>query len=176
MSDNDGGDRAPLPEQAQGRAHSGWQPGLWADRLIEQAGVGVTVLDRDGVVLYYNAWAAEHLDRKPEYIGEDVRRRHRRAVTNPRFDAMTALFENGRTEPVRYVARPYGKTTILVTVSPVRVGGELVGFSQIVLLKDEVQELCRRFDESGRESFEREMLPHGWSDTDGSDTDEARGD
>src|SRR4029453_18316144 len=103
----------------------------------------------------------EHLDRKPEYIGNDIRKRHRRAVTNPRFDAMLKLFEDGRVEPLRYVARPYGKTTILVTVSPIRVEGELVGFSQIVLLKDEVQELCTRFDTSGREYFEREMLPNG---------------
>ena len=34
--------------------------------------------------------------------------------------------------------------------------------SQIVLLKDEVQELCTRFDTSGREPFEREMLPNGF--------------
>jgi hypothetical protein len=74
---------------------------------------------------------------------------------------MLKLFEDGRVEPVRYVARPYGKTTILVTVSPIRVDGELVGLSQIVLLKDEVQELCARFDTSGRDSFEREMLPDG---------------
>ncbi|WP_207757793.1 hypothetical protein, partial [Nonomuraea cypriaca] len=103
----------------------------------------------------------EHLDRMPEYIGNDVRKHHRRAVTNPRFDAMLRLFEEGRVEPVHYVARPYGKITILVTVSPIRVNGELVGFSQIVLLKDEVQKLFALFDESGRESFEREMLPNG---------------
>ena len=143
---------------AQDRTLDGWQLGSWADQLLELAGVGVTILDRSGRVMYYNRWADEHLDRRPEYIGTDVRGRHRRAVTNPRFDAMLALFENGRTEPVRYVARPYGKTTILVTVSPIRVEGELVGYSQIVLLKDEVQDLCRRFDESGRDSFEREML------------------
>jgi sensor histidine kinase regulating citrate/malate metabolism len=137
----------------------GWGLDEWADRILEQAGVGVTILDRHGTVLYYNRWAAEHLDRKPEYIGTDVRKRHRRAQTNPRFDAMLRLFEEGRVEPVRYVARPYGKTTILVTVSPIRVDGELVGFSQLVLLKDEVQELCARFDATGRESFEREMLP-----------------
>jgi hypothetical protein len=46
-----------------------------------------------------------------------------------------------------------------VTVSPIRVDGELVGYSQIILMKDEVQELFRRFDESGRESFEKAMLP-----------------
>ena len=62
------------------------------------------------------------------------------------------------------MARPYGKTTILVTVSPIRIDGELVGLSQLVLLKDEVQELCARFDDSGRESFEREMLPDGYPD------------
>jgi hypothetical protein len=44
-------------------------------------------------------------------------------------------------------------------VSPIKVDGELVGFSQIVLMKNEVQELCQRFDESGRETFEKEMLP-----------------
>ena len=34
---------------------------------------------------------------------------------------MLKLFVDGRIEPVRYVARPYGKTTILVTVSPIRI-------------------------------------------------------
>ncbi|MFC3999189.1 PAS domain-containing protein [Nocardiopsis sediminis] len=155
------GDAALLPERLDGRIHPDWCLDDWAGRLLDEAGVGVTILDRSGVVLYYNKWASEHLDRRPEYIGGDVRERHRRAVTNPRFNAMLGLFENGRTEPVRYVARPYGKTTILVTVSPIRVQGELVGFSQIVLLKDEVQDLCRRFDESGRESFERDVLPDG---------------
>ena len=148
-----------LAEVSESRIATDWDLDQWADLILEQAGVGVTILDRHGTVMYYNKWASEHLDRKPEYIGKDVRKRHRRAVTNPRFDAMLRLFEEGRVEPVRYVARPYGKTTILVTVSPIRVNGELVGFSQIVLLKDEVQELFARFDESGRESFEREMLP-----------------
>ena len=150
-----------LAEVAESRIATDWDLDQWAGRMLEQAGVGVTILDRHGTVMYYNKWASEHLDRKPEYIGTDVRNRHRRAVTNPRFDAMLKLFEDGRVEPVRYVARPYGKTTILVTVSPIRVDGELVGFSQIVLLKDEVQELCARFDTSGRDSFEREMLPDG---------------
>ena len=147
---------------AESHTVSGWALAEWADHILEQAGVGVTIVDRNGSVLFYNKWAAEHLDRKPEYLGRDVRERHHRAVTNPRWNAMLQLFLDGRDEPVRYVARPYGKTTILVTVSPIRIGGELVGLSQIVLLKDEVQELCTRFDTSGRESFEREMLPNGF--------------
>lgn len=150
---------APLPELAESRIRPDWALSSWADRILEDAGIGVTILNRDGVVMYYNRWAADNLDRKPDYIDNDVRKRHRHKRTNPRFDAMLDLFKAGRVEPVRYVARPYGKTTILVTVSPIRCAGELVGFSQLVYLKDEVQELCRRFDETGRESFVREMLP-----------------
>lgn len=152
-----------LPEVTDRRILDGWNLQQWADRILEYAGVGVTIVDWDARVRYYNKWALDHLDRQPGYIGDDVRNRHRRAVTNPRFNAMLRLFEEGRMEPVRYVARPYGKTTILVTVSPIYIDGELVGFSQIVLLKDEVQALCARFDESGRDSFEREMLPDGWT-------------
>ena len=148
-----------LPEVADRRILAGWRLSEWADRILEYAGVGVTLVDRQGRCVYYNRWAKEHLDRKPEYIGDEIHHRHRRAITNPRFDAMLKLFDEGRMEPVRYVARPYGKTTILVTVSTIRDEGELVGYSQIVLLKDEVQTLCARFDASGRESFEREMLP-----------------
>jgi transcriptional regulator with PAS, ATPase and Fis domain len=151
-------DRRPDETPVSDRKLRGWNLSLLSDELLEWAGVGVTILDPGGNVLYYNRWAAENLDRKPEYLGHDVRNRHRRPITNPRFDAMLALFEEGRTEPVRYVARPYGKTTILVTVSPIIVAGRISGYSQIVLLKDEVQELCRRFDESGRNSFEQEML------------------
>jgi sensor histidine kinase regulating citrate/malate metabolism len=142
---------------AQDRTVPGWDLGGIAAEILEWAGVGVTILDAEGTVLYYNRWAAEHLDRRPEYLGQDVGD----TVTNPRFDAMIALFENGRREPVRYVARPYGRTTILVTVSPILVDGRIAGYSQIVLLKDEAQELCRRFDESGRRSFEDEMLRPG---------------
>jgi len=34
---------------------------------------------------------------------------------------MVKLFVDGRIEPVQYVARPNGKITILVTVSPIRI-------------------------------------------------------
>ncbi|OBH60267.1 PAS domain-containing protein [Mycobacterium sp. E2479] len=154
-------DRSEISDQ---RIVADWALGEWADRLVEQAGLGVTVLDRHGTVMYYNKWASEHLDRQPAYLGHSVHERHHRKITNPRFDAMLKLFKDGRIEPVQYVASPYGNTTILVTVSPIRFGGELVGLSQLVQLKDEVQELLARFDATGRESFEREMLPSGYPD------------
>ena len=151
-----------LPEIRDRRIRPGWALSEWADRILEEAGIGVTILDREGTVIYYNRWAAEYMDRNPSYIDDDVRHRHGRKVTNPRLDAMFELFENGRIEPVRYVAHPDGMKALLVTVSPIHSGDELVGFSQLVLFKEEVQELCARFDASGRESFEKEMLPNGW--------------
>jgi sensor histidine kinase regulating citrate/malate metabolism len=153
--------QADETETAGSHAFPGWALAEWADHTLEQAGVGVTIVDRSGSLPFYNNWAAEHLDRKPDYLGRDVRQHHRRAATDPRWNAMRQLFLGGRDEPVRYVARPFGKTTVQVTVSPIRIGGELVGLSQIVLLKDEVQELCTRFDNRGRESFEREVLLNG---------------
>ena len=155
---------ADLTEVSDHRIVAHWALGQWADRLLEQAGLGVTIVDRHGMVMYYNKWASEHLDREPGYLGHSVHERHRRKITNPRFDAMLKLFVDGRVEPVCYVARPYGGITILVTVSPIRIDGELVGLSQLVQLKDEVQQLCARFEATGRESFEREMLPNGYPD------------
>jgi len=160
-----------LPEITEKRILEGWNLSNWADRLLEHAGVGVTIIDPDGKLLFYNKWALNNLDRKPEYIGVNVKNNHKRKVTNPRFDAMLQLFKDGRRDPVRYVARPYGKTTIIVTVSPIIVDDELVGFSQIVLLKDEIEEMINRFNDTGRESFERAMLPDSWTSEDGEEDD-----
>ncbi|MFP3555465.1 PAS domain-containing protein [Paraburkholderia sp. SIMBA_049] len=148
-----------MPEVVDRRILSYWQLAEWADRILECAGVGVTLVDRMGRCVYYNKWAKDHLDRKPEYIGAEIYNRHRKAITNPRFDAMLRLFEEGRMEPLTYVARPYDETTIVVTVSPIYVEGELVGYSQIVLLKEELEATLQRFDLSGRKSFGRDMFP-----------------
>ena len=148
-----------LPEVLESRVVPGWELSKWADRLVDQAGLGITILNKDGHVMYWNQWAGSKLDRNPGYLGTDVRDRHKRRITNPRFDAMLKLFTDGRTEPVHYVARPYGGISILVIVSPIRVDGELLGYSQFVLMKDQVQDLFNRFNETGRESFQKDMLP-----------------
>ncbi|WP_108818094.1 PAS domain-containing protein [Pseudovibrio sp. Alg231-02] len=158
MTDN----KSELPEVTEQRILEAWRLSGWADRLLEEAGIGVTIIDKDGKLLYYNKWASENLDRQPRHIGHighNVKKNHRRAITNPRFDAMLQLFKDGRKDPVRYVANPYGTTPILVTVSPIHIDGELVGFSQFVLLKEEVQDLCCLYDQHGRDPFEKAMLP-----------------
>src|SRR5215510_12423463 len=72
---------ADLAEVADHRIVADWALGEWADRLLEQAGLGVTILDRHGMVMYYNKWASEHLDRQPAVRrhAQAVRRRPHRA-------------------------------------------------------------------------------------------------
>jgi hypothetical protein len=81
---------ADLTEVSDQRIVADWALGEWADRLLEQAGLGVTIVDRHGTVMYYNKWASEHLDRESGYLGHSVRERYRRKITNPRFDAWQA--------------------------------------------------------------------------------------
>ena len=71
---------------------------------IDLMGVAVTIIDTEGRLLYYNRHAEKILDRKPEYIGEDLRTHHKKPASNEKFDAMMLAFEQGRTESFRYEA------------------------------------------------------------------------
>ena len=104
---------------------------------MECMGVGVTVIDPKGTLLYYNQHAAKILDRKPEHIGSDIHSHHRKATSNEKLDLMLQEFDKGRTEPFRYEAKPYGEV-LFVTLSPIRKDGEFVGCVQSVLLRKNV--------------------------------------
>ncbi len=105
---------------------------------VECMGVAVTIIDTKGTVLYYNRQAAKILDRKPEYIGEDLHSHHKKATSNKKVDMMLQDFQNGRTEPFHYEDRPYGKT-ILVTLSPILENGKFIGCTQSVQLKEDTE-------------------------------------
>jgi len=107
------------------------------DLAVECMGVAVTIIDTKGTVLYYNKHAAKILDRKPEYIGKDSHSHHKKAATNKKFDLMLQAFEEGRTEPFHYEAKPYGKI-LFVTLSPMIKDGHFVGCVQSVQLKEEI--------------------------------------
>ena len=98
--------------------------------------VAVTIIDPKGTLLYYNRRSAEILDRKPEYLDQDIHLHHQKAATNQKIDSMLQEFSRGRTEPFRYESRPYGKT-ILVTLIPIRKDGQFVGCVQSVRPKEE---------------------------------------
>lgn len=105
---------------------------------MECLGVAVTILDPNGVVLYYNQHAAKILDRKPEYIGSEVYAFHKKASSNEKIMSMIHEFRNGRTAPFRYKAKPYGKT-VFVTVSPIMEQGIFKGIVHSAILEEEVK-------------------------------------
>ena len=100
-------------------------------------GAAVTIIDTEGMLLYYNRRAEEILDRKPEYIGTSIRSHHKKAASNRALDSMLQEFRRGRKEPFHYRAEPYGEV-ILVTLSPMVENGEFLGCVQSVQLKKDV--------------------------------------
>lgn len=105
---------------------------------MEGMAVAVTIIDTEGTLLYYNKQAAKILDRKPEHVGNDVHSHHKKTATNRKLDLMLKDFNEGRTEPFHYEAKPYGKI-LLVTVSPILENGKFVGCVQSVLLKEGIE-------------------------------------
>jgi DUF438 domain-containing protein len=105
---------------------------------MESLGIGVTIIDAKGTLLYYYKQAARILDRKPEYIGEDVYSHHTKATSSQKLESMIEAFQKGRTEPFHYEARPYGKT-ILVTLSPILENDSFIGCSQCVQIKEDME-------------------------------------
>jgi transcriptional regulator with PAS, ATPase and Fis domain len=101
-------------------------------------GVAVTIIDPNGILLYYNQHAAKVLDRKPEYIGAEVYGLHKKATSNEKIKFMINEFQRGRTTPFHYKAKPYGKI-IFVTVSPILEEGIFKGCVQSVVLEEEVK-------------------------------------
>jgi sensor histidine kinase regulating citrate/malate metabolism len=101
-------------------------------------GVAVTIIDTKGTLLYYNKQAVKILDRKPEYIGNDVYSHHMKATSSEKLESMIQDFQKGRTEPFHYEAKPYGKT-ILVTLSPILENDKLIGCAQSVQLKEDIE-------------------------------------
>ena len=105
---------------------------------LDCMGVALTIIDREGTLLYYNKHAANILDRKPEYIGEDVHSHHKKAESDKKLDLMLQDFQKGRTEPFHYQAKPYGKI-ILVTLSPILENGKFIACAQTVQLKEDIE-------------------------------------
>lgn len=101
-------------------------------------GVAVTIIDTKGTLLYYNKQAVKILDRKPEYIGNDVYSHHKKTTSSEKLESMIQDFQKGRTEPFNYEAKPYGKT-IFVTLSPILENDKFIGCAQSVQLKEDIE-------------------------------------
>ena len=102
--------------------------------IVDRIPVAITVIDLEGHILFYNNYASQVLDRKPEYLDTDIRDCHQKPETNARIDTMLDEFKAGRREAFYYEAFRYGKN-IAVTLSPFEVDGQLIGCIQSVTIK-----------------------------------------
>jgi PAS domain S-box-containing protein len=89
---------------------------FWFRQALEIMPLAVTIIDLDGTILYYNRHAADHLDRKPEYIGRDVRFCHNEA-SSEKITRLLDRFRAGRPEPEHWELIRDGKK-MFVTASP----------------------------------------------------------
>jgi hypothetical protein len=102
--------------------------------MIDMIPVAITVIDLEGHILFYNDYSSQVLDRKPEYLGTDIRDCHQKPDTNVKIDRMLNEFKTGRREDFYYEAFRYEKN-ICVTLSPFEVDGQLIGCIQSVVIK-----------------------------------------
>jgi DUF438 domain-containing protein len=101
---------------------------------IDRVPLAITLLSPDGEIVLYNEESAKILDRKPEYIGTNVRDCHRKVESIQTIDTMLEDFAGGKTEPYYYESDEPDRT-LCVTIVPLRSNGELLGFLQTVTLK-----------------------------------------
>ncbi|MBN1829870.1 MAG: PAS domain-containing protein [Deltaproteobacteria bacterium] len=100
--------------------------------VLEKIPVGVTVTDLEGRILYFNEGSSRLVDRKPEYLGRDIRDCHKLASSRRRIDEIIAGFKAGKHDPVVYTASHYA-APLHVAVVPLEIDGELAGLIHCVV-------------------------------------------
>jgi PAS domain S-box-containing protein len=103
-------------------------PGRLAAAL-EKLPVGITIIDPEGHILYYNEYSSKVVDRKPEYLGKDIRTCHQHTESIEKIDKIFSDLKAGKSEEFRYEAER-GGVRLRVTVSPFEFEGRLIGFVQ----------------------------------------------
>ena len=107
---------------------------VMTENFLDQLPIALTVFDTDNHIVYYNAYAGELLNRKPEHIGRDVRLCHTTPDSKARLAEILDDIKNGRSKQIRYEANPYGMP-LIVTVAPLTIDGRFAGYVQAVVKK-----------------------------------------
>ena len=110
---------------------------------LDSMPVAASIVDTRGKLIYYNKRAAELLDRKPEYLGRDVRECHQKDQSVVKIEKMLEEFRNGRERPYWYDAFRYGRE-FRVTFTPLRLNDDLVGLLQTARPRVEQSEESER--------------------------------
>lgn len=104
------------------------------EALLNQFPVGITVTDLDGRLLYYNEYSAKIVDRKPEYIGMNIRSCHKKKESIDKIDKILSEIKDKKLENYHYESNRNGKV-LSVTISPYLLHDQVIGFIQSIVVK-----------------------------------------
>jgi PAS domain S-box-containing protein len=102
--------------------------------VLDQIPVGITVTDLEGKIRYYNDYSAQIVDRKPEYIGMDIRSCHKKPESIIKIDTILSEMKEGRREIYCYESKRKDKD-LSITISPYEQLGKLIGFIHSIVVK-----------------------------------------
>jgi DUF438 domain-containing protein len=106
--------------------------------ILDSLPVAVTVTDLEGCILYFNRYSQQILDRKPEYIGRNIRRCHKEVDSIAKIDHILGEFKRDGISEFYYEASRAG-TDFAVTVRPFKNEGQVLGcVHSVVIIKKNV--------------------------------------
>jgi DUF438 domain-containing protein len=106
--------------------------------ILDALPVAVTITDLEGCILYFNKYSEQILDRKPEYLGRDIRRCHNETDSISKIDNILAEFKSDGCPEFYYEASREG-TDFAVTVRPLKKEGQVLGcIHSVVIIKKNV--------------------------------------
>lgn len=111
---------------------AGWSPENFALETMGRAAVCMTVLDLEGRLLFYSHYGPRILDRRPAYLGRDVRELHQRASAD-KIGVILEAYRAGGREEYTWQLKRAGKV-FTVRVSPLDLAGENRGLVHTVML------------------------------------------
>jgi PAS domain S-box-containing protein len=98
-------------------------------RVLDKTPAGITVIDKEGHILYYNEYCARFVDRKPEYIGKNIAFCHKKPESIEKIKKILSEINEGKRKEFYYEAQR-GENKLGVTVSPFDIDGKQIGFIQ----------------------------------------------
>lgn len=97
--------------------------------VLENVPAGITVIDKEGHILYYNEYCSQFVDRKPEYIGKNIRFCHQKAESIDKIEKILSDLTKGKRQEFYYEAERNGNK-LGVRVTPFDIDGKQIGFIQ----------------------------------------------
>lgn len=101
------------------------------EKALHQMPAALTILDLKGNLLFYNDFSTTFLDRKPEYLEQDVRDYHQ-AASNEKIDQILSSYAEGSREMHTWQLQREGNL-FQVRVAPLIEDGQCTGLLHVVL-------------------------------------------